>query len=651
MPMPQPPTPRRTLRGALALVAGALALLLAPQVAGATVFSGALADPTGDELAGGPSTDLVAVTASYDSAGSLAAQVTLAGPPPATSSSVVLLVAFGTTQPDGDCGGSIVTLGGTDDATANAIWKFQSGGANAATKSVAGNVVGFSAAASALAAQPLDCVLAVVGDVNGNVIDVAGPGPLSAPAPQPTPGPAPTAAPTAGPPVSTPTPPAALTLSVPAVAPQPRNRWIKLRATVTNSGGAAAAGGRLKLQLPRGVQAKPASPALGTLAAGATKTVTLRLRLTRRAAASSSVKLSAGAAGSPTARQTLVLQVQRRVAKLTLTVAGTTTVAPGKATTIKATIANVGLVAARGVKLSVSGRGVTRTPASKRLGTLRAHRTRTVKVTLKLARTAKAPATVSFLARGAHGLLARQKLTLSPPASATPGAPGTPAADPNDLAPSVYVHYKPGVLGISDDTWTTYAFTGPGWVLRGLSSGGVPSCSARTAADATSDGCVPYSYDAATNALTLDGQPATLSADKDELTVGDESYFRTPPVAAGARLSVELEHISIFGFFPNQVSTTTWLTLTPDGQFAFSSDTLGTTGFGGNISTAVTAISPDKRGTYTVLPNSAIQLNYANGTQETRTILINGYPSDGSAPDPQKQGLLLDSTYYFSSDD
>jgi hypothetical protein len=202
---------------------------------------------------------------------------------------------------------------------------------------------------------------------------------------------------------------------------------------------------------------------------------------------------------------------------------------------------------------------------------------------------------------------------------------------------------------------TGFAFVDGRWAYRGIPKGGLPACTTTTAGvdedgDPT-DGCLPYAYDAKSRKLTIDGKPASLSADGTQLEVGEDTFWSAPIVKAGTRLEVDLKSIYIAGYWPNQIITTYWLAMTKSGEFALSSQTIGSFGgLGGPGSGNFVSVPPDQKGTYQVLAGGKLRLTYADGKVVDRTIAYYRDPETGST-DPAKDGLWLDDDPYWKDDD
>jgi hypothetical protein len=433
---------RRAVRVPALLAAALLTLLLAVAAsASAETLTGTVSDPSGDQAGGRNSEyDLLSFTASYDSAGTIFTQVRLAAEP--SPSMDFLKVLFGTTQPDGTCIFSYALsglIGRPDTAFTGTIARFTELGQ--AIMGGTGTTVTLSGGASALADRGIDCAGASTN--YSDIVDLAGPMTLRAPAPPPTqtttettpPPPTTTTPQPSGPPSrpnappTRPQPPAAahLQLSLSAVAPLPRGRWTTLRAGVRNAGGRPARSTTLRLTLPRGVEARPLTRSLGTLNAGASTVVRIRARLTATARATSLVRAAVGARGVASARRSIALHVRRRVAALRVSVRGVTPIARGSGLRVpRATVANSGVVAAHDVTLHVAGRGVGSAPTRTRIGTIAPKDRRTVTVRVKLGASVRTPATVRFTVTGAKHLAAHGTAALQTPAPKREAGSGDP---------------------------------------------------------------------------------------------------------------------------------------------------------------------------------------------------------------------------------
>jgi len=310
-------------RRTAATLAVTLAAFLAPASAAlADAVSGSGADPANDTS--DAAHDIVGLSVSYDAGGSLTATTTLRAAPAAGDRGLVL-VALGRRGASGCATGGGAAIDGTlDPAQPQARWGY-GGGTGDATASVAGSAVTLSATAPGLAGGSFDCAVAetltVTGSGGTSVDDdmAATPVALAAPAPVPTATPAPSATPAASPaptPAATPKPapktkPAPLlALKAPAPRSLKRNRWYAVKVTVANNGTAAATKVTLRASAGKGTSFKHRTLALKTIKRGKSKRVGVRLRLTKKAAKTSTLKLSAAAKGvKQRATASVVLQI------------------------------------------------------------------------------------------------------------------------------------------------------------------------------------------------------------------------------------------------------------------------------------------------------------------------------------------------------
>jgi hypothetical protein len=340
--------------------------------------------------------------------------------------------------------------------------------------------------------------------------------------------------------------------------------------------------------------------------------------------------------------------VAAKRARLAVTVAGAGRALPrGRWSRLTVRVRNAGGAPARKAVLRVAaGRGVALRPSRQALGTLAPGRTVSRTVAVKPGARAKAATTLT--ARVSAGPLsagAGTSLRIGAAPRTRPTRPGAPGAD--DLAGRYFWRFTPHADWAWDNTGV--AFLAGGWAYRGLPRGGMPRCTAVTASG-EDDGCVRYSLDARSGALTFGGEGGTWRDGK--LTIGEQDDWRPLQLpAAGTRYDVELVNRGFRGFCGFIAGCTTWqewLTLRGDGQFALSSMTVSTMGGSGTPFTAGWSAPPDQRGTYAVLDGGAIRFSYADGTVAVKTI---GIEYKDGRPDPGGEGLLLDDTNFYKDDD
>jgi hypothetical protein len=330
-----------------------------------------------------------------------------------------------------------------------------------------------------------------------------------------------------------------------------------------------------------------------------------------------------------------------KAAKLRISVKGVQPVKRNRWLPVRVTVANVGGKTARGVKLKVKpGSGAAASKRKAKVGTIKPGKSR--KITLRL-RTKRA-ASVSLVA-SAGRLKASKRVPLVLRGKVKP-----PSEE--GLGGRWFTSFEVLASGPTDTNGVL--FVDGRWAYRGIPEGGIPACTRKTGGvdedgDPT-DGCVPYTYDAKSGAVTIDGTPASLSSDGQKLAFDEDDLWLTPYVEKGAKLTVSLKSIFTYGYWPNQSVTTTWLELTSAGEFMLSGQTLGSWGApgtpgSGNFST----VPPDQHGTYAVVADGKLRLTYADGRVVDKTIGIYSNPETGSA-DPAKDGLWLDDEPYWLDD-
>lgn len=315
--------------------------LLGAAPAGAEVRTGSGSDPV--DAAQVAARDLVGVTASYDDrTGTVTATVTLREAPSAGENAFAA-VSLKSPAADGSCTGrpAMTITGMTDPAITGGFW-FETedehpNGPGTPLKSGDGATVTLTATDLSLRGRSYRCGTAQLSQSDDpTVIYDTLDTPLALrvrtdPRPAPDPGPGTTPGPGAAPPGALGTTGASgaqspdltsrytldvvraarLHLSV-VTAPVARHgRWLTARIRVSNTGGMTARRVRLTVRAPRGVQILRRTFVVSSLASGRHRTVTLRLRLGRRAAAAPRLRLVVTAKGVPRATGTLRVTARR----------------------------------------------------------------------------------------------------------------------------------------------------------------------------------------------------------------------------------------------------------------------------------------------------------------------------------------------------
>jgi hypothetical protein len=318
-------------------------------------------------------------------------------------------------------------------------------------------------------------------------------------------------------------------------------------------------------------------------------------------------------------------------------------VAPGATVRVNVVVRNRSRSAIRGVRLRATpARGVRvalpRTRAGRTvltLGTLRAQSRRTIAVRLTPGAGTAPAATTAFTlsGRGQPSVTRRIRVKVGRSGTTTPAPAPAPAPTPaNPLVGRYFFTYT----GLEADG---VVFVNDRFAYRGFPQGGFPACTAPTAADDDADGCVPYTFDAATGAIVLGGRPGSWAGGKLTLTTRTDaalSYDELQVPAPGSSVQFQGESLSSVGICPPSCTYfASGVTLYSDGQFALSTAVSSTTPDGG-----VTALPPDRRGTYAIQPGARLQLTFGDGHVAARTIAF--VPnSDGTT------SLFLDGTYYL----
>ena len=183
-----------------------------------------------------------------------------------------------------------------------------------------------------------------------------------------------------------------------------------------------------------------------------------------------------------------------------------------------------------------------------------------------------------------------------------------------------------------DWAWDNRAlyFVDGGSVYSGFPKGGLPTTCTTPVAEPddefdTREGCLPYSFDAKTGAVTIGDKTGTFKDGK--LTIDGEEYTPTVVPEAGARFTInEHKHSSFRGMCGLIMGCTTsqeYLSLAPDGKFILTRSTVSTMGDPGlGPWTAVGSYPPDQQGTYEILAGGKIRLAFADGSVREELFLI-----------------------------
>ncbi|HST40115.1 MAG TPA: hypothetical protein VLK58_11425 [Conexibacter sp.] len=301
------------------------------------------------------------------------------------------------------------------------------------------------------------------------------------------------------------------------------------------------------------------------------------------------------------------------------------------------TVKNTGKRRVGGLALSLSSvKGVQATLAGARRGRLsRAlpplKAGQAARVAVSLRRTSRGPRTGRLAIKVTRGgrTVASARLAFGAGDRTRP-TPAPPQPPPNSLAGRYFwgSHYT--LNGIEQNTlW----FTGPDLVYTEATESAWPTCTA------VSDVCKPYSYDASTNQLTIDGKPATLEGRK--LSLDGDTYFEWGFPPAGARFETLVTYSNSSGICPLYCSYyTEELTFVADGTFVRGAVASGT---GPVVDWA--SVPADRKGTYEVRADRTLRLAFADGRERIETVAL--YLNDDGTLRPAGEGLLLGGDGYF----
>jgi hypothetical protein len=305
----------------------------------------------------------------------------------------------------------------------------------------------------------------------------------------------------------------------------------------------------------------------------------------------------------------------------------------GIPTKVKVTVANHGKKPIAGVVLLAShSKEVKASPAKAKVGTLKPHKTAAETFTVTV--TAAGKPKLEFVAKAPGQAKAHDGVALK-----VAGAPLK--QEEAKKTPAIIGRYFWNTYQVLTTTYMrAYYFVDEHWVYRGVPKEGLPACSSQTA-NGEEDGCLPYTWDEATGALTIGGTGGEYKVDSHGLKVGDESFSEASVPDAGTKIDASGSYINQFGICPITCSfVTVDLQMSSNGEFARASGVSGFFGEGGSYG----ALAPEDHGTYSIDPPGRITFNYADGHATTETI---GFLlDDNNNPDPN-EGLLLGESVYF----
>jgi hypothetical protein len=299
----------------------------------------------------------------------------------------------------------------------------------------------------------------------------------------------------------------------------------------------------------------------------------------------------------------------------------------GQTAKLKVAVVDHGHAAiAKVVLLAKASKGVTVKPAKVKVGKLAPGKKHVA--TFKVTATSTAGAKLVFVAKAPGQATAHDGVALKV-AAATPPVPaivGRYFWNSSQVLTTTYLH--------------GYYFVDEHTAYRGIPSGGLPT-TCTTPAVGEEDGCVPYTWNEATGALTIGSETGEWKPETHGLKLGSASFSEAAPPEAGTKVDAEGSYINEYGLCPLSCSfVTVELKLSSAGEFARASGVSGFFGEGGSYG----ALPPEEHGTYSIDPRGRVTFTYADGHTTTETIAF--LLDDNNNPDPN-YGILLGDQVFF----
>jgi hypothetical protein len=318
--------------------------------------------------------------------------------------------------------------------------------------------------------------------------------------------------------------------------------------------------------------------------------------------------------------------------------------------TAKVKVSNAGQLKAEKVKLKVStAKGIEAKPRSFTIKkSVQPGKSTTLKLKVRLTSKAKPPSSVDLKASGKGKISAKAAFQLS--------TKRAPKPSPDSIEGRLEGRYFWANEVHTDYAWDNYALyfsKRPGWVYYGFPDGSLTDCSAPSSkvddkGNATGDGCMPYTLDPKTGAITIGTEhKGTYTGGK--LTVDEKPFKELVIPKAGSRFQTQLEHRGFRGICGLILGCSTWhytLALASDGGFVKAQSSLTTMGDGFTTPfIAAGRYPPDQFGTYAIEADGSIVFTFANGSVERYAIGIE--PDAAGNPDPVKKYLFLGEDNYY----
>ena len=253
----------------------------------------------------------------------------------------------------------------------------------------------------------------------------------------------------------------------------------------------------------------------------------------------------------------------------------------GIPTKVKVQVANRGSRPIAGVVLlAKASKQVSVKPAKAKVGKLKARQTKAVTFTVSVAKAGKPK--LRFVAKARRQKPARDAIALKV-------GPG-PKEEPKK-APEIIGHYFWNSQYVVTTTYIHgFYVVDEHWIYRGIPKEGPPSCTTQTTFNEDDDGCIPYTWDEASGALTVGTAPGEYKVGSHLLKIGTEAFSEAVMPEAGAKFDASGSYINQFGICPLSCSfVTVDLQLSANGEFARASGVAGFFGEGGSYG-AVSAL-------------------------------------------------------------
>lgn len=328
----------------------------------------------------------------------------------------------------------------------------------------------------------------------------------------------------------------------------------------------------------------------------------------------------------------------------------------GVAKPVTLRVTNVGKAAARRVvaRVGIKGQAVLK-PRLRKLGSIAPGKSKTARFRVKVKPNGKGLVRIQGSAQGRKVRAVaktsfRIRVPLPPPPPSTGGLSG-----------KIFWGFESYQWDRSADLVFLH-FTSRNLVRWGTPDKGLKRCrrpDARVKKGEMQPGCLRYSYDRRTGRLQIGKVRGTyrrgnlkLKMDSDVWGTSGETWYLGLTAKPGTKFRTKLINRGYYGACGITPYCTTWaeyLQLTRDGRFGRQSSSLTTGGIPGLSFIAISKLGPNERGRYRVLPGSRIRFSYASGKKVVETLIVQ--TNKRGRPDPVREGLLLNGTWFYLEDD